>query len=115
MSPNGYFVIRPDQRRVGVSTGGGGYGPAWERDVERVRCDVRDGYITRSTARERFGVVVDEAFDPSVDLEATERERARLAAESTVSPILPTGPGAATWLEEQMAPADTIDLNPQGT
>ena len=45
-------VIRHEQ------AGGGGYGPAHERDPARVLEDVLDGKITPAYARDGFGVVV---------------------------------------------------------
>ena len=39
--------------------GGGGYGEAKERDLERVHNDVIDGYITPEQALNDYGVVVD--------------------------------------------------------
>jgi N-methylhydantoinase B len=36
--------------------GGGGYGPARERDPEAVRRDVRGGKVSAGRARERYGV-----------------------------------------------------------
>jgi N-methylhydantoinase B len=58
------------------SGGGGGYGAPFERPVEDVREDVRQGYVSVQAAAERYGVVVDaETF--SVDQAATDRLRAR--------------------------------------
>ena len=54
--------------------GGGGYGPPWERPVEAVRSDVRQGYVSVTAAAELYGVVVD-PITLEVDLEATERRR----------------------------------------
>jgi len=42
-----------------VTGSGGGYGDPFERPVEKVVEDVRDGYITPQMAREQYGVVVD--------------------------------------------------------
>jgi N-methylhydantoinase B len=57
------------------SGGGGGYGAPFERPVEDVREDVRQGYVTAKTAAERFGVVIDpETF--AIDQAATDRLRA---------------------------------------
>ncbi len=39
--------------------GGGGYGPAWQRDPARVLDDVRAGYVSIERARSDYGVVVD--------------------------------------------------------
>ena len=58
------------------SGGGGGYGAPFERPVEDVREDVRQGYVSVQAAAERYGVVVDaETF--AVDQAATDRLRAR--------------------------------------
>jgi N-methylhydantoinase B len=58
------------------SGGGGGYGTAFERPVEEVREDVRQGYVTAKAAAERYGVVIDpETF--RIDQAATEKLRAK--------------------------------------
>ncbi|MEZ5102718.1 MAG: hydantoinase B/oxoprolinase family protein [Thermoleophilia bacterium] len=66
--PNGSTLRRPDGsvERLGKKTrvriprgsvlelrtgGGGGFGPAAERDVDAVRADVRDGYVSEARAR----------------------------------------------------------------
>jgi len=58
------------------SPSGGGYGPPWERPVEQVVKDVREGFVTRARARQDYGVVLGE--DGSVDPKATERQREEL-------------------------------------
>jgi N-methylhydantoinase B len=58
------------------SGGGGGYGAPFDRPVEDVREDVRQGYVSVQAAAERYGVVVDaETF--AVDQAATDKLRAR--------------------------------------
>ena len=39
--------------------GGGGFGPAHEREPERVVHDVREGYVSIEAAAEKYGVVID--------------------------------------------------------
>jgi N-methylhydantoinase B len=57
------------------SGGGGGYGAPFDRPVEDVREDVRQGYVSVQAAAERYGVVVDaETF--AVDQAATDKLRA---------------------------------------
>lgn len=56
-----------------VTPGGGGYGPAFEREAELVAGDVALGYYTPAQAEERFGVVLDASG--SVDRAATDRLR----------------------------------------
>jgi N-methylhydantoinase B len=58
--------------------GGGGYGNPWERPIEKVREDVRQGYVSVKAAAELYGVVID-AVTLTVDVRATERNRAEMA------------------------------------
>ena len=62
-----------------LQPGGGGFGPACERDPERVRDDVWNGKISSAFARDRHGVVVD-AGGMAVDVVATQKLRAAHAA-----------------------------------
>jgi N-methylhydantoinase B len=55
--------------------GGGGFGEAFERDPERVRGDVLDGYVTREAAERDFGVVLRDGL--AIDVEATKRLRSK--------------------------------------
>src|SRR5262249_10817486 len=67
LKPGDAFKIR--------SGGGGGYGNPFERPIEQVRDDVRQGYVTAKSAAEFYGVVLDpQTFE--VDAVATERLRA---------------------------------------
>ncbi|MBS1885956.1 MAG: hydantoinase B/oxoprolinase family protein, partial [Actinobacteria bacterium] len=64
-----------------VTNGGGGWGNPFERDPERVKVDVRDGYVTIAGAERDFGVVIvgDPDSDPenlAIDAEATAARRA---------------------------------------
>jgi N-methylhydantoinase B len=34
--------------------GGGGFGPAWERETQAVLADVREGYVTEAQARRDY-------------------------------------------------------------
>lgn len=111
ISCTGYFEVKMGERLVGVSSGGGGYGRPIDRPVEQVRRDVRDGFVTRETAREVFGVVVSDDFDPVVDMEATTARRADLAGQE-VALVTPTEPGASTWLEDNQRAEDEYLFNP---
>jgi N-methylhydantoinase B len=51
-------VKKGDLVRLVTGTGGG-YGDPYERPIEKVVEDVRDGYITPEMARDQYGVVVD--------------------------------------------------------
>ena len=71
------FVLKPGDRVELWTTGGGGYGDPLARDTSAVLLDVREGKVTMEAARERYGVVL---RDGAVDDEATQRQRAALAA-----------------------------------
>ena len=57
-----------------LTGGGGGFGVATERDPERVRVDVIDGYVSREAAERDYGVAFDKALN--VDPEQTRKLRA---------------------------------------
>ncbi|MEO8667165.1 MAG: hydantoinase B/oxoprolinase family protein [Bauldia sp.] len=66
-------VIRPDEAMVSYSCGGGGYGPARERSVDRVLHDVSEGWVSRERAEAVYGVSI--AADGTVDAARTEALR----------------------------------------
>jgi N-methylhydantoinase B len=68
-------AIRAGDIVVMQSAGGGGYGDPLAREPDRVRDDVRAGYVSRERARLGYGVVLDSNHD--VDIPATQAERAR--------------------------------------
>jgi N-methylhydantoinase B len=111
VSSTGHYRMEKGELRVGVSTGGGGYGNPADRNVEQVRRDVRDGLVTRDTAAEVCGVVLSDDWDPVVDVAATEKRRRELQLVERVL-VTPTTPGAATWLKLDMRPGDEYLLNP---
>ncbi|MBV9527644.1 hydantoinase B/oxoprolinase family protein [Sphingomonas sp.] len=59
------------------SGGGGGFGPAVERDPESVARDVRLGYVSRAAALDDYGVVLKP--EGSVDADGTAARRRQLA------------------------------------
>jgi N-methylhydantoinase B len=72
---------KPDTVFRYLTNGGGGWGKSFDREPERVRNDVRDGYMTIDGARQKYGVVIsgDPDRDPEglvVDLEQTRQLRA---------------------------------------
>jgi N-methylhydantoinase B len=111
ISVNAYYEVAAGDLRVGVSTGGGGYGNPLDRPAEQVRCDVRDGFISRETAFDLHGIVLSEGWDPALDEQATAARRAELA--KVERPIVePDTPSAATWLKRTMRDGDEYLLNP---
>jgi len=84
---HGEYVSYPHPRDYAAGSairlhqnGGGGWGDPLERDPERVRVDVRDGYVSIAGAAAQYGVVI--IGDPDrhpeklvIDVEATEQAR----------------------------------------
>ncbi len=76
--------LQAGEQLLHLLSGGGGYGDALEREVERVRDDVLSGFISFARARDVYGVVFGNAElndGLAVDRSATERHRASLSAE----------------------------------
>ncbi|MBN1690545.1 MAG: hydantoinase B/oxoprolinase family protein, partial [Dehalococcoidia bacterium] len=79
-------TLQPNEMMISLSSGGGGFGDPLERDPERVRHDVREGYVTLAKSREIYGVVIktdSELF--SVDSEATKALRKEMKTNREVA------------------------------
>jgi N-methylhydantoinase B len=72
------IVLKPGEKIVSYSSGGGGYGPPIERPAAQVKYDVDEGWLSKARAFEVYGVVLGE--DGSVDEAATGERRRSLAA-----------------------------------
>ncbi len=75
-------TLAPGDRLVYTNGGGGGYGPAVEREPARVLDDVLDGWITPAQAREAYRVALREVPDTSLTttFEIDEQATAQLRA-----------------------------------
>ncbi|MGD8386922.1 MAG: hydantoinase B/oxoprolinase family protein [Desulfobacteraceae bacterium] len=73
-NPYGMTRLNPGDLIVMDAAGGGGYGNPYERDPQRVRTDVLNGYITIEKAKEDYGVIIDPTT-MMVDTKATARLR----------------------------------------
>ena len=65
--------LKKGQRIHIESPGGGGYGPAIERDPDLVATDVRLGFVSAENAMAQYGVVLN--ADGAVDADATSATR----------------------------------------
>ena len=77
LGPFARLRLEPGDSIISVCCSGAGYGPPYEREVERVRADVETGLVTRARAREVYRVVIDD--EGNVDAEATARSRAAVS------------------------------------
>lgn len=66
--------LRPGERYVSITPGGGGVGDPFMRDLEAVHQDVANGVVSAERAREEYGVVMDPQT-LQIDHEATRRLR----------------------------------------
>jgi N-methylhydantoinase B len=79
----GEQVLRPGETVLATAAAGAGYGPPWERSLERVERDVADGWVSPEQAEQDYGVVI---RDGELDAEATAARRAELAAQAPAPP-----------------------------
>jgi N-methylhydantoinase B len=54
-----HLDVKPGDSVYHVIAGAGGYGRPWERDIENVVADVKDGKVTIAGARTHYSVVID--------------------------------------------------------
>ena len=69
-------TIKPGETVTNMNPGGGGYGNPYERPVEKVVWDVRNGLVSVDGAREDYGVVIADVETLEVDAAATRALRA---------------------------------------
>ena len=72
-------TIQPGERAANKNPGGGGYGNPFERDVQKVVEDVRNGLVSLEGARLDYGVVITDRASLTVDTAATAALRATAA------------------------------------
>jgi N-methylhydantoinase B len=73
--PKSRYVIQPLQTVTLRLPGGGGFYSPLERDPASVLEDVRQGYVSVASAKEKYGVVIEEGI---VDEERTREERRKM-------------------------------------
>jgi len=75
------YPTPPETEVIVRSNGGGGWGNPLERDPERVRSDVIEGYVSVEHARSDYGVVLSPK-DYAIDNAATQKLRAERRAQA---------------------------------
>jgi N-methylhydantoinase B len=75
-----HVVLEPGTWVISLTAGGGGFGSPIDRDPERVRRDVIEGWISQRRAAEVYGVILDD--HQRVQRGATEARRAEIVGES---------------------------------
>lgn len=84
LPPMGELVLQPGERVAASSCSGGGCGDPREREPDMVLEDVREGWVSRTMAREAYCVeIVGDDADPRLDLDATLALRSRPSAASS--------------------------------
>jgi N-methylhydantoinase B len=74
--PINVIEVEPGETVIGKFAGGGGYGNPFERDPERVRSDVEQGYVTVEGAKKDYGVVLEEtSAGVEINKDATQERR----------------------------------------
>lgn len=79
----GVLKLAPGETVFASSAAGAGYGVPWERQVERVLHDVRQGWVGAEQAGGAYGVIV---VDGEIDEIATAARRSELAGEAPAAP-----------------------------
>ena len=78
-------MYQPYELLGSLTQGGGGYGNPLDRDPERVRHRVREGWLSSERARDVYGVVLaSKAEQYMVDYEATNKLRGELKQKGDV-------------------------------
>jgi N-methylhydantoinase B len=72
--------LKPGDRFVLETPGGGGFGDPFERDADLVLADVRNGYVTRERAEIDYGVIVTETEDRVLVIDAVRTKTVRTDA-----------------------------------
>jgi N-methylhydantoinase B len=83
----GALFVPPGSEAIVRTGGGGGWGDPLDRDIERVRHDVMEEFVSREAARRDYGVVLKDDF--SLDVPATQalRDKMETHTKSGVQPL----------------------------
>jgi N-methylhydantoinase B len=68
--------VKPGETVTNLNPGGGGYGNPFERPIDKIVWDVKNGLVSVTGARDDYGVVITDAKTLAVDMTATNTLRA---------------------------------------
>jgi N-methylhydantoinase B len=80
-------TIQPGETASNMAPGGGGYGDAFDRPVEKVVWDVKNEIVSLQGAREDYGVVINDAGTLEVDMAATQALRGNRQVQHPAAPV----------------------------
>jgi N-methylhydantoinase B len=72
--------VKPGETVTNLNPGGGGYGNPFERPVDKIVADVKNGLVSVKGARDDYGVVVSDAKTLAVDMAETNKLRSVVLA-----------------------------------
>lgn len=72
--------VKPGETVTNLNPGGGGYGNPFERPVDKIVSDVKNGLVSVKGARDDYGVVISNPKTLAVDLAETDKLRSAALA-----------------------------------
>ena len=72
--------VKPGETVTNLNPGGGGYGNPFERPVDKIVSDVKNGLVSVKGARDDYGVVISNPKTLAVDLAETNKLRSAAMA-----------------------------------
>ena len=103
----GTMKIDDSQTAFYIAPSGGGWGSPLDRDIEKVRHDARDEFISIHTAKVVYGVVLDPATY-EIDHQSTRELRKKLKTKEERKILTPDKPGIANYVEKIYKPGDEV-------
>ena len=96
-------TIQPGETAANMNPGGGGYGNAFDRPIEKVVWDVKNRLVSLQGAREDYGVVIKSAETLEVDNVATQSLRNDRPVPQSATPVSSVSSILQTWWSPAIA------------
>ena len=75
-------ILKPSETVTNLNPGGGGYGNPFERPIDKIIWDVKNGLVSVEGARNDYGVVITDAKTLDVDVSETKKLRSGASAKN---------------------------------